>query len=677
MGAASPNGWISHIASLLQDDRIFGLLLMEFLLVALVMALNEWRHGTHTEARRLSATFAALTALRIPFLIPGLSQSVPPAPSIIEGFSLLILAWSFSRSAFHDRELAGQVRNILLLLAGVTAGTWIALWNWRGSTAGSGMEWSTVVWHLTLTGLAGLTTWFLATHRREQRAVLTLAFGLLTLGHAGIVLGFPLALHAGSVLAYPLFALATYQTITADLRAFGSELRSLSRRSLDYTKERILLMELSRLARAPLDDYAFLKVVADYSGPVFNLDGLVVLLKDERNGSAGWPVAARYQSLGTQFPETAQTHFYPDQLPPLEKALTDGRPVLLTASELDNAGDRSRITLQELLGMAPVGEAVIQPMLAGDQVMGALISGRLAGHPPFTDEEFQLFEAVAALSAATLHHLRTFQNLAQAHAHLQSLNAQLQDAYHHLQDLDRLKSGFLGLVTHELRSPFADIELSLQVLKRYSKEFSESLREQFAQLEQSIHEAGSKVDALVSFASLLGRQGLPTTAPVDFAEVVDQVGLVLGPMAQSRRVILRVKGSRPVIVEAHLERLREALQHLVHNAIKFNTSGGQVVISYEVEGDMLTCQVQDTGAGISPEQMASIWQGFYQTSDPMRRGVEGLGLGLALVKMIIEAHHGEVSAESIPGEGSTFRFCIPLRQPRPAESEPQTTDMGG
>lgn len=665
MGVAGPVSGISltHIANLLGDDRIFGLLVLEFLLIALVMALNEWRHGAHTEARRLSATFTVLVLLRLPFLIPGLSQAFPPALPLIEALSLVLLAWLFSRSAFHDRELADKVRNILLLLAGLAAGVWAVLWLGAAGSAGSPMEWGSIVWHLALAGLAGVTTWFLAVNRREQRAVLSTAFGLLTLGHAGAVLGAPLAQRAACALAYPLFTLATYQVITGDLRAFGSELRSLSRRSLDHTKERILLMELSRLARAPLDDHTLLKVVADYSGPVFNLDGLVVLLKDDGNSSAGWPVAARYQSLGNQFPETAQTHFYPDQLPPLEKAIAEGRQVLLTAAEMEKDGGRTRITLQELLGLTPLGEVLIQPMLAGEEVMGALIGGRLAGHPAFTDEEFQLLESVAALSAATLHHLRTFQNLAQAHAHLQSLNAQLQDAYQHLQDLDRLKSAFLGVVTHELRSPFAGIDLSLQVLKRYSKECPDSVRDQFAQLEQSILEASGKVDALVSFASLLGRQELLTTTLLDFADVVDQVVLVLGPMAQSRRVILRVSGGRPVHVEGSAERLREALQHLVHNAIKFNQPGGQVFISYAVEGDMLTCQVRDTGAGIPPEQLPAIWQGFYQASDPMRRGVEGLGLGLALVKLIVESHHGEVWAESTPGEGSTFGFRIPVRQP--------------
>jgi signal transduction histidine kinase len=669
MGAAGPGGSISltYITRLLQNDRVVGLLILEFLLLALVMALNEWRHGTHTEARRLSTTFAALAALRLPLLIPGLPQAFPPAYSLIEGFSLILLAWSFSRSAFHNHELADRLRNILLLLAGLAAGIWGALWLWPDGTRDSPVEWSTIVWHLATAGLAGVTTWFLAVSRREHRALLSLAFGLLTLGHAGVVLGYPIALRASGALVYPLFTLAIYQTITGDLRAYGSELRSLSRRSLDHTKERILLLELSRLARSPLDELTLLKVVADYSGPVFNLDGLVVLLKEEGNGSEGWPVAARYQSLNAQLPETAQTHVYPDQLPPLKDAVAEGRQVLLTAPEMDEADNRIRIALQELLGQAPLGEVLIQPMLAGEQVMGALIGSRLAGHPTFTNEEFQLFEAVAALSAATLHHLRTFQNLIQAHAHLQSLNAQLQDAYQHLQDLDRLKSAFLGLVTHELRSPFAGIDLSLQVLKRYSKECPEPVREQFAQLELSIHEASGKVDALVSFASLLGRQELLTTALLDFAEVVDQVVLVLGPLAQSRRVILRVSGGRPVIIEGNLERLREALQHLVHNAIKFNKPGGQVFISYGIEGDMLTCQVRDTGPGIPPEQLSSIWQGFYQASDPVRRGVEGLGLGLALVKLIIESHHGEVSAESTPGEGSTFRFRIPLRQPARVE----------
>jgi signal transduction histidine kinase len=101
------------------------------------------------------------------------------------------------------------------------------------------------------------------------------------------------------------------------------------------------------------------------------------------------------------------------------------------------------------------------------------------------------------------------------------------------------------------------------------------------------------------------------------------------------------------------------MYHLVHNAIKFNREMGTVQVSCWATDSHLVFKVTDTGCGMSSEELAHIWEAFTQAADDVRRGVEGLGLGLALVKIVIEAHGGEVWATSQPGKGSTFGFRIP------------------
>ena len=101
------------------------------------------------------------------------------------------------------------------------------------------------------------------------------------------------------------------------------------------------------------------------------------------------------------------------------------------------------------------------------------------------------------------------------------------------------------------------------------------------------------------------------------------------------------------------------MYHLVHNAIKFNAEEGTVQVSCWPTDTHIVFRVEDTGQGIPPEKLAGIWEVFSQVADDVQRGVEGLGLGLALVKFVIEAHQGEVWASSKPGEGSTFGFRIP------------------
>jgi signal transduction histidine kinase len=108
-------------------------------------------------------------------------------------------------------------------------------------------------------------------------------------------------------------------------------------------------------------------------------------------------------------------------------------------------------------------------------------------------------------------------------------------------------------------------------------------------------------------------------------------------------------------------RLAEAAYHLIHNAIKFNRPGGKVNIRYWEEDAKLMFEVEDTGYGIPAEKLELLWNLFSQMADPLRRGIEGLGLGLALVKYVVNAHEGEVDVVSQEDVGSTFRFWIPLQ----------------
>ena len=233
-----------------------------------------------------------------------------------------------------------------------------------------------------------------------------------------------------------------------------------------------------------------------------------------------------------------------------------------------------------------------------------------------------------------------------------------------LQSVDQLKSSFIGVITHELRSPFVDLEFSLQLLRRYGLEqLSTEQREQLAQLEQGIGRARRMVDSLVSFAGLLSRQGALNVSAVNFSELVSQAKTGLATLAQSRGVQIEVQAGseESLIIEGDRARLAEAVHHLIHNAIKFNRAGGRVDIRYWADETHLSFEVEDSGVGLSPARLETIWQPFTQAADAVRRGVEGLGLGLALVKLIIEAHGGRVAAQSAEGVGSSFGFQIPLR----------------
>jgi signal transduction histidine kinase len=248
---------------------------------------------------------------------------------------------------------------------------------------------------------------------------------------------------------------------------------------------------------------------------------------------------------------------------------------------------------------------------------------------------------------------------------LEQAYATLAQANRQLQEMDKLKSAFIGVVTHELRSPFANIAFSLQIFKRYGLEnLTPEQRDQLEQLTASLQQAKAMVDNLVTFATFLSKQGELHLDRVDFREVIDGALQTLRPMAQGKGVTLYIDLPEDLPPwQADRERLSDAVHHLVHNAIKFTADGGEVWVQSHSEDGTISFEVRDTGVGIPADKLPALWEGFSQMADPLKRGVEGLGLGLALVKLVVTAHGGTVWAESEEGTGSTFGFRIPLDGP--------------
>jgi len=169
------------------------------------------------------------------------------------------------------------------------------------------------------------------------------------------------------------------------------------------------------------------------------------------------------------------------------------------------------------------------------------------------------------------------------------------------------------------------------------------------------------INNLITFAALLSKQGQLQMATVDLRQLAQETVKTLESMSHSRDVKMTLQLSGPVpLVMGDRERLSEAIYHLTHNAIKFNLTGGKVTLVCRSTPGWVIVEVADTGVGIPPEKLPEMWQDFTQLADPLRRGVEGMGLGLPLVRYVVKAHGGDVWARSLPNQGSVFGFQIPV-----------------
>jgi PAS domain S-box-containing protein len=235
-----------------------------------------------------------------------------------------------------------------------------------------------------------------------------------------------------------------------------------------------------------------------------------------------------------------------------------------------------------------------------------------------------------------------------------------------LEAADRAKDQFLGILSHELRTPLNAILGFGSVLEDGIAGDLTPTQAGFVAkiLGASDHMLGL-IDDLLDLSRVQVGKFTVSQEPVALSPVVKAALVEVAGAAMAKDVTLvnRVPGELPV-VDADAQRVRQVMANLVGNALKFTPAGGTITVSAEAAEDGVRVSVADTGIGIAPEQQTRIFQSFTQVDMTDTRAQGGVGLGLSIVKAIIEAHGGTVGVESEPGRGSTFWFTLPLAEGR-------------
>lgn len=243
-----------------------------------------------------------------------------------------------------------------------------------------------------------------------------------------------------------------------------------------------------------------------------------------------------------------------------------------------------------------------------------------------------------------------------------------------LRRLDELKSEFLAMVSHELRTPLtAIIGYSHLLVRQVHGPLTPKQLEHQEAIFRSAQRLAELINDLLDVSRLEAGRIELEPRPVEVRQIVDQVISVVAVAAQAKRIRVTNEVTRGLpLVQADPTRLQQILVNLVGNAVKFTTAQGAVRISAGQHKDQMWVAVEDTGVGIPKEELARIWDPFYQVELPLRRRHGGSGLGLAIVRRVVELHGGIVRAESAgENRGSRFTFTLPLA-PTPTTAETQT-----
>lgn len=292
------------------------------------------------------------------------------------------------------------------------------------------------------------------------------------------------------------------------------------------------------------------------------------------------------------------------------------------------------------------------PVAAGQQRLGVLALFNLEFGKHFSHRELALIESVGRQAGFAIQNARLF-------TETQHRAEELEEALTRLEELDRLKSAFIRNASHELRTPLAIMRGYVELLAKGEFGILQSAQQEPMDIVVSRAKMLSNlVDDIIAVLNVETAE--ITTTPVNLAELVEALSheFQLAVSRAGLTLALDLAPDLPGVMGApfHLGRM---LDNLFSNAIKFTPAGGHLRLSLNQCDGMLLLELSDTGIGIPEAELERIFERFYQVDGSPTRRYGGTGLGLALVKEVVEAHHGRVQVSSEVNQGSCFKIYLP------------------
>jgi two-component system phosphate regulon sensor histidine kinase PhoR len=233
-----------------------------------------------------------------------------------------------------------------------------------------------------------------------------------------------------------------------------------------------------------------------------------------------------------------------------------------------------------------------------------------------------------------------------------------------LEEREASRGRFIRIATHELRSPITVAQsLVRNVVKGYAGELTEEQRDLFSRISRRLDLLESMVNDLLDLAAGRSPELAEERQPVAINASVGRAVLLIQPRAEEKGVDLSLEPCcEELVVLGTEEGLDRIFVNLVENAVKYTPSGGSVDVSLSRAGDMVQVQVADTGIGIPPEAMDHLFDEFYRAPNAKKTEAVGTGLGLTIVKELVDQYGGRIEVESEVGEGATFKVILPAQR---------------
>jgi signal transduction histidine kinase len=381
------------------------------------------------------------------------------------------------------------------------------------------------------------------------------------------------------------------------------------------------LLEISRALNSTLDIDTLLEQIVTAAGELTSTTATSILLLDKISGTLRFEASIDPGGVSLSSIEV-----------PLENSIagwvvTHGEPLVIADVKnepmfFSKVDEQSEFQTRNLLAV---------PMRAHDKVIGCLEALNKANNEAFTDEDVSTLTTLAAQAAVAIENARLFQ-----------------------------QSDLIADMVHELRTPLAAINATTHIILR--PEIAEEKRvEMVSTIAQETKRLTRMTTEFLDLARLESGRTRLAHDPVNLTQVINSAVYTVSHQAAEKNITVHTEIDPPELpaITGDGEKLTQVLLNLLTNAVKYNRPDGDIYVSAILSGEIIELTVRDTGMGISPENVAHLFEKFFRVPDA-EGYTQGTGLGLAIAKRIIEGHGGAIKVESEVGVGTAFIATLPL-----------------
>lgn len=310
---------------------------------------------------------------------------------------------------------------------------------------------------------------------------------------------------------------------------------------------------------------------------------------------------------------------------------------------------------------------LIAPIRARENIHAIFVLASPLLPAPIKRAEKEIFAIICMYLGQCLDNIKLFEELYQSKDDLKKKIAErtneLVKSLREIEIISKKKSDFISSVSHELRTPLTSVKgfSSLLVEEKFGK-LPEEAKHRLKQIDENVNKLVDMVNTLLDISRIESGKMEVKIAPADLTKLIKETSDFLSPQLQAKQINLAIQSPEPLFVYMDKHLIERVLINIINNAIKFSPKGGIITILLSTEKNHALISIADQGCGIEKDNVDKIFQEFFRVNNAINREVKGSGLGLALVRRIMDTHKENVWFHSEEGKGTTFYFTLALTE---------------